>query len=401
MMSRREISGTGWALAEPYPGPRATGGFVDRKVGLEITDSGECTLQLAGDWEVGERLPDVADVIRRIDDVTGVTRLSFDTGSLGAWDSALLTFLIRVIEHAGERRVKLDASGLPLGVRRLINLASTVPEVAEHAPRARVGQLARIGNAGIRVWVGVRTALDFVGDVWVACLSLLRGRARFRARDLGTQLMDAGPRALPIVSLISLLVGLILAFVGAIQLQLFGAQIFIANLVGLGMAREMGAMMTAVIMAGRTGAAFATQLGTMQVNEEIDALRTLGISPMEFLVLPRMLALVLMLPLLCLYADFLGILGGMLVGISLMDISFVEYINQTQGAVQLIDFGAGLFKSLVFGLLVALAGCMRGMQSGRSSEAVGKATTSAVVTSIVLIVVADAVLTVLFDILQI
>ena len=172
-------------------------------------------------------------------------------------------------------------------------------------------------------------------------------------------------QALGIVTLISFLIGLILAFMGAVQLRQFGAQIFVADLVGLGMTREMGAVMTGIIMAGRTGAAFAAQLGTMQVNEEIDALQTMGIPPMEFLVLPRMLALMLMMPLLCVYADMMGMLAGLLIGTGLLDLSLVEYVNETRKAVHLVDFGLGLGKSIVFGALVALAGCLRGMQCGR------------------------------------
>jgi phospholipid/cholesterol/gamma-HCH transport system permease protein len=206
-------------------------------------------------------------------------------------------------------------------------------------------------------------------------------------------------QALPIVSLISFLVGVILAYVGAIQLRTFGAQVYVADLVGIAMTREMGAMMAAIIMAGRTGAAFAAQLGTMQVNEEIDALQTLGIPPVEFLVLPRMLALALMMPLLCLYADLLGILGGAAVGLGMLDIGPTEYYLRTADAVHLNDAVAGLIKGSVFGGLVAVAGCLRGMQSGRSASAVGAAATSAVVTGIVSIIVFDAIMTVIFDIL--
>lgn len=199
------------------------------------------------------------------------------------------------------------------------------------------------------------------------------------------------------MSLISFLVGLILAFVGAVQLQQFGAQIYVADLVGLGMAREMGAMMTGIIMAGRTGAAFAAQLGTMRVNEEIDALTTMGFSPMDFLVLPRMLALMTMLPLLCLYADFMGILGGLVVGVGMLDLELAQYVNESLLALSLLDFGLGLIKSAVYGAVIAIAGCYRGMQCGNSSAAVGEAATSAVVTSIVWIVVASAILTVIYD----
>jgi len=212
-------------------------------------------------------------------------------------------------------------------------------------------------------------------------------------------MQECGAQALPIVSLISFLVGLILAFVGAIQLRPFGAQIYVANLVGLGMAREMGALMTGIIMAGRTGAAFAAQLGTMTVNQEIDALTTLGLRPMEFLVVPRMLALVLMMPLLCLYADLVGILGGAVVGVGMLNLGTVQYYQQTLYILQLRDFVLGLIKGAVFGILVALAGCLRGMQSGRSASAVGAAATSAVVTGIVWIIIFDALLTVIYDVL--
>ena len=239
--------------------------------------------------------------------------------------------------------------------------------------------------------------ITFIGEASQAFFAFLMGKAHFRRSDLWLTIQECGAQALPIVSLISFLVGLILAFVGAVQLQQFGAQIYVANLVGLGMAREMGAMMTGIIMGGRTGAAFAAQLGTMKVNQEIDAMTTLGLSPMEFLVLPRMLALSLMMPLLCLYADLLGIVGGMVVGVTMLDLGFVQYFDQTQEALTLTDFFIGLVKSAVFGVLVAIAGCLRGMQCGNSSAAVGIAATSAVVTSIVFIVVSDSILTVIYD----
>jgi phospholipid/cholesterol/gamma-HCH transport system permease protein len=243
--------------------------------------------------------------------------------------------------------------------------------------------------------------LGFIGEAFSAFVRFTAGKARFRGSDLTRILQECGIEALPIVSLISLLVGLILAFVGAVQLLLFGAEIYIANLVGIAMVRVMGAVMTGIIMAGRTGAAFAAQLGTMEVNEEIDAFRTMGISPMEFLVLPRILGLTMMMPLLCLYADLMGLLGGLIVGVGMLDISVVEYFNQTRAAVGLNNLWIGLFQSLIFGVLVAVAGCLRGMQCGRSASAVGDAATSAVVTGIVSIIVATAVVTVACNVLGI
>jgi phospholipid/cholesterol/gamma-HCH transport system permease protein len=194
---------------------------------------------------------------------------------------------------------------------------------------------------------------------------------------------------------------MILAFVGAVQLKLFGAQIFIADLVGLGMAREMGAMMTAILMAGRTGAAFAAELGSMTVNDEIDALKTSGFSPMEFLVLPRILALCLTVPFLTLYADVLGMFGGALVAAGLFDISFNEYVTQISNRLRLIDFQVGIGKSAIFGILVAVAGCMRGLQCQRNATSVGLATTSAVVTGIVFVVISDAVMTLIVTTLNV
>ena len=206
---------------------------------------------------------------------------------------------------------------------------------------------------------------------------------------------------MPIVSLISFLVGLILAFVGIVQLEMFGAQIYVADLVGIAMVREMGAIMTGIIMAGRTGAAFAAQLGTMQVNEEIDALQTLGVQPMEFLVLPRMLALTLMMPLLCLVCRPDGYSGRVACRRPHVRHQYRPLFEPTMEAVGLNDLFVGLFMALVFGILVALAGCLRGMQCGRSASAVGDAATSAVVTGIVAIIIATAVITVVCDVIGI
>jgi phospholipid/cholesterol/gamma-HCH transport system permease protein len=237
--------------------------------------------------------------------------------------------------------------------------------------------------------------VGFIGENARAFSRLMTGRARFRGSDFALLIQQCGAEALPIVTLVSLLVGLILAYMGAIQLAQFGAQIFVADLVALGMAREMGAMMTAVIMAGRTGASFAAELGTMTVNEEIDALKSTGISPAEFLILPRLLALSIMMPLLCLYSILLGIIGGAVVGVAVLDLGYIGYFDATRNALSLGDFGAGLLRSSVYGAIVAISGCLRGMQCGRSASAVGAATTSAVVTSIVWIVVAAGLINVI------
>jgi phospholipid/cholesterol/gamma-HCH transport system permease protein len=226
---------------------------------------------------------------------------------------------------------------------------------------------------------------------------LFRGKAQYLRSDLFLFIQESGVQALGIVSLISLLVGVILAFVGAVQLEMFGAEIYVANLVGLATVRAMAAIMTGIVLAGRTGASYAAQLGTMQVNEEIDALRTLGISPMEFLVMPRMVALILMTPLLCLYADLMGIMGGALVGVGMLDITPMEYFEQTKAAIPIRHIWVGLFQGTVYGVLVAVAGCLRGMQCGRSAWEVGAAATSAVVTGIIWIIASCAIMTMIFN----
>ena len=298
--------------------------------------------------------------------------------------------------------VRIEDEGLPQGAKRLLTLAAAVPEKKDARKAAgRVPFLAHVGDETAGFFRSAGELLAFIGDTVIAVMNLLRGKAQYRRSDLMLIIEACGGQALPIVSLISFLVGSILAFIGAIQLKLFGAEIYVANLVGIAMVRLMAAIMTGIVMAGRTGGAFAAQLGTMQVNQEIDALKTLGISPMEFLVLPRMLALALMMPLLCLYANVMGILGGMVVGVGMLDIGLVQYYNQTVNGINLWNLGIGLFSGTVFGVIVALSGCMRGMQCGRSASAVGDAATSAVVTAIVGIIVSTALITVLCNMLGI
>lgn len=359
-------------------------------------------LRLAGDWVAGAPIPASDDVLENLRGNPKPGSVRFDCRALGTWDSLLLTFLMKVLIACDAQGVATDRSGLPEGVRGMLELAQAVPERQDASrPAQRAGFLATIGRHTLNGLEDFRNLVDFVGEATAAFGRLLLGRARFRGGDLWRLVEECGPSALPIISLISILVGMILAFVGAVQLKLFGAQIFIADLVGLGMAREMGAMMTAILMAGRTGAAYAAELGSMTVNDEIDALKTSGFPPMEFLVLPRILALFAMTPFLCIYADVLGMFGGALVAAGLFDISFPEYLIQIENRLRLIDFQVGVAKSAVFGILVAVAGCMRGLQCSRNAAAVGLATTSAVVTGIVFIVVSDAVMTLIVTALNV
>jgi phospholipid/cholesterol/gamma-HCH transport system permease protein len=366
------------------------------------TSDNTLVLGLKGNWKIGEQIPVADEVQKHISSRPKIRAIAFDTRRLSGWDSALLTFLIKVVQQIQQNNIEIDEGGLPKGVKSLLHLASAVPE-RKGARKEAVRQpfLQRVGDYALSTGRSTVEFINFIGAAFLALLKFMVGKARFQRSDLMLFIQQTGAEALPIVTLISVLVGLIFAFIGAVQLMMFGAQIYVADLVGIAMVRVMGAVMTGVIMAGRTGAAFAAQIGTMQVNEEIDALQTLGISAMEFLVLPRMLALVLMMPLLCLYSDLMGILGGMIVGVGMLDIDMELYLIQTQKALNLTHIGIGIVHSIVFGVLVALAGCLRGIQCGRSASAVGDATTSAVVTSIVAIVVATAIITVVCNVMGI
>ena len=358
---------------------------------------GVLVLRLSGRWLMQDHLPRRAAVERELGARLAARGLAFDTRDVGAWDSGLVVFVRQALDAGQRAQLVADLSGLPAGVRKLLDLAAAVPERETGRGARSVSFLARVGTAALRGVGSAREMLTFLGE---ACLALWRfagRRARVRRADLLVTIQEAGPEALGIVSLISFLVGVILAYVGAVQLRRFGAEIYVADLVGIAMVRQMGAIMTGVIMAGRTGAAYAAQLGTMRVNEEIDAVQTMGLSPVEFLVLPRMLGLIVMMPLLTVYADVVGILGGALVGTVMLKVGFVTYWDRTWVAVDLSDVVVGVVSASIFGVLVAIAGCLRGMRSGRSSAAVGLAATSAVVTAIVFIVVADAILTVIYD----
>ena len=377
---------------------------MDEQTGISLSRITADTLlvRLSGTWQIGEDLPQAEALLGQIGSEPGVQRVAFDTQDLKGWDSGLLTFVLKVMDQLRARDIVAEKEGLPEGVQRLLDLATAVPETKDAGQREkRPSFLDKVGTEALRFVSSTGELIGFVGEAWVATVKLFVGKASFRPSDMALFLQQSGAEALPIVSLISLLVGLILAFVGMIQLSIFGAEVYVADLVGIAMVREMGAIMTGIIMAGRTGAAFAAQLGTMQVNEEIDALNTLGIKPMEFLVLPRMLALTLMVPLLCMYAGLMGILGGWIVAVPLYGIGSTAYVNRVMEAVGLSDLFIGLFMGLVFGILVALSGCLRGMQCGRSASAVGDAATSAVVTGIVAIIVATAIITVLCDVLGI
>jgi phospholipid/cholesterol/gamma-HCH transport system permease protein len=368
---------------------------------MDRSEGGLLVVRLSGLWKIGKELPASDEVRNEIDKNASVSAIAFEAQGLAAWDSGLLTFLAAVIGFAAEKKIDVRQDGLPDGVQRLLRLAFAVPEHKSAAKTSGDFFLAKIGGAAVDYAKAVTNTVSFIGEIALGFLKIFTGSAKLRWADLFLTIQECGPQALPIVSLISILVGLILAFVGSIQLRLFGAQIYIADLVGIAMVRAMGAIMAGIIMAGRTGASYAARIGTMQVNEEIDALRTAGIPPVEFLVLPKIIALALMMPLLTLYADIMGILGGLFVGVFGFDMGIREYLHETTTAVTLTNVWIGVFSGFVYGIIIAVAGCLRGMQCGRSASAVGDATTSAVVTSIVCIIIATAIITVLCNVLGI
>ena len=368
------------------------------QLSLEHPDPDHLHIVLAGNWLLTEVPAAAVDIEEHLQGEARTRKISFDSKAISGWDSGLLTFLARIYRAAGARNIEVDSAGLPDGARRMMALATAVPpkeDTGRHGDDVKV--LERMGLIALAMWRHAPEMLRFLGEVTQSLGRLVRGKAQFRPADLMLVTQEVGPQALPIVALISFLVGLIVAYMGAVQLAQFGAQIYIANLVGLGMTREMGALMTGIIMAGRTGAAYAAQLGTMQVNEEIDAFRTMGFNPIDFLVMPRMLALVLVMPFMVLYADIVGITAGMFVSVTAFEISAFEYYQQTVRAMEWRHIWVGVFKGTVYGMLIAFAGCLRGIQCGRSAQAVGEATTSAVVTSILLIVIAASLLTILFQ----
>ncbi len=362
-------------------------------------DGDSAKIRISGDWLLQNKRTPISEVLRGIGN--NIKTLSFDATSLGSYDSSLICMLLRCCEVCSQTNCRVDIESLPDGPRKLLKLATAVPEIETtkvHAPQRNV--FDEIGKTTLGYIGSMRTQAEFIGEVTTTCLKAATGRARYRLRDLILVMQRAGPEALPIVALISFLVGMILAFVGGVQLAKYGSEIFVADLVGIAMCREMGAIMVGIVMAGRTGASFAAELGSMRVNEEISAFKTFGLSPVEFLVFPRILALVLMFPLLTIFADVIGILGGLAIGLGL-NIGFDQYLNRTYASLDLVQICTGVGKSFVFGIIVACIGCKMGLKCENSSAGVGMATTSSVVQSITWIIVVDAVFAVIFTIFDI
>jgi phospholipid/cholesterol/gamma-HCH transport system permease protein len=365
------------------------------------TTDGVLLVELVGDWVAQSGIPGLRAIEKELAG-GGITALAFDASGLGRWDSGLVALLFKCLGLCEKHRIEFRSETLPDGMAKLVRLAQAVPEKKDAVrSTARAPLLQRVGVSGLAAWEGAAGMLRFMGENVLAFLKLLRGRAQFRWVDTFLVMQECGPQALGIVALINFLIGLILAFVGATELARFGASIYTADLVAVASVREMGCIMTGIILCGRTGAAFAAQLGTMKVNQEIEAFQTFGISPVEFLVLPRMLALILMMPLLCIFADVIAITGGFVVSTLMLNVTPELYLSRTVSAISLSAFLLGVGKGAFFGVVVALTGCLRGMQCGTNAAAVGQATTSAVVTGITTIIASDGLFAVICSALHI
>jgi phospholipid/cholesterol/gamma-HCH transport system permease protein len=350
---------------------------------------------VSGRWKITEPRPSWKNLVA----AAKPARVILATTELEQWDSSLLLFLFEAQQWCRAEGVPCEINRLPEKIRTL--LAQLVSSHEKSVPVDRTEHfLITVGLATKDAGIKAREITQFVGETVLGVVQLAKNPRKFRWHDCIDEMLQCGAMALPIVSLISFLVGVTLAYTGAIVLRQYGGDIFIADLIGLSMVRETGAVMTAVVLAGRTGAAFAATLANMKANEEIDALEVLGIRPVQFLVLPRMVALTVMMPLLGLYANALGICGGMAVARGLLSISPSAYWVEMLTSLDMSDLAVGLIKATTFGVIVGLSGCLRGLQAERSAAGVGRAATSAVVTALLLLVVADAVFAVLFNILD-
>lgn len=370
---------------------------MSAKVLLKINQDRSAELAFFGDWTLTDVVENRETIIAAFEK-PDFGRVVFDGREMTRWGSPLTAFLVHLIDLCKNNNVIYILKNFPAGVDSLLTLAFAVPNHKDAVqPFFQSAFLTVLGNIVLDFWKKTKDVFLFFLQISSSLRRFFSKQAVVRKKDILIEIQRAGAEAFGIVSLICFLVGLILAFVGSIQLKLFGAQIYVASLVTISITRVMGAIMAGVIMAGRTGASYAATLGSMQVNEEVDALKTMGVSPFDFLVMPRVLALSLMMPLLVIYADLMGILGGAFVGIFMLGLSSDDYIRMTMKALLMRNVIIGIVHGAVYGVIVAVCGCYQGMNCGRNASAVGSATTSAVVYSIVWMTIATAVLTFIFS----
>jgi phospholipid/cholesterol/gamma-HCH transport system permease protein len=352
-------------------------------------DGSTTILTLAGDWTDLDAIHEL-DLLGTVLDRAGLRALLLKQIEPLRWNSSLLVFVSLLRQRVAQRSMSLDEAELPRAARDLLQLLPANPVAAPAAVRAPSipEQVGRWAIAQGTQWHGVA---ELIGEQALRTVAWVRGRAQVRGIDVLVDVRDAGVAALPMVALVNLMVGGILAFVGVVQLRRFGASIYVADLVGVGVVREMAPLMLGIVMSGRTGSAYAAELASMQGSEQTDALRALGIRIHDYLVLPRIAALSAMMPLLYLYAAAVGIGGGFIVAVIMLKLSPEAFITQMRGAVTGAEVVFGLTKSLAFGAWIGITGCRLGMKAGRSTTEVGLAATQAAVGGIAGVIVLDAI----------
>jgi phospholipid/cholesterol/gamma-HCH transport system permease protein len=371
---------------------------------VETEEPGALVFAAAGDWLVATAV----ELDRRLCAIQMPSgkRVTFDLAGIDRLDTAGAWLLLRTEAVLKSHGNAVDICNLRANFTPLFDQvrAGGMVAPARHPRPAHhtiAGFLARIGEVSLGLGARAIALLSFFGVICATTGRVLLHPSRLRITPLVAQMEQTGVNAVPIIGLLSFLVGVVIAYQGADQLHRFGAEVYTVNLLGVGILRELGVLMTAIIMAGRSGSAFTAQIGTMRVNEEIDALRTIGLDPVEVLVIPRLFALVLTLPMLTLYANFMGLLGGCLMSWGALGITIPQFFRQLQSALSPWTFWIGLFKAPSFAAIIALIGCYEGFQVARSAESVGRLTTLSVVEAIFLVIVADAAFSVFFSILNI
>lgn len=371
---------------------------------VELEETGDTlVIRLMGVWVLDRKAPSFAAFVKKGDLRVDLDEIQLETKNLEDWDSSLLMFLNQVRDWSNKHSVQFNYEGLPEGLGRLMVQTQSAVDSRTEAkdPKGEPGFAEEVGRVTLNYLEDCKVFASFLGDIVLSFMRLFIGRARMRWVDCFRAMQDTGPMALPIVGLISFLIGITLAFQAADLLEDFGSEYYTPAFVGLAMVREMGPIMTAIVLAGRTGAAFASTIGSMKVAEEIDALQTMGVPPVDYLVLPRVIGLSIMTPLMVIYANALGIMGGMLVSLIKLNMPIQTYTQEIFLNIDMTDIGSGLLKSSAFGMIIAYAGCLRGMNCDTSSTGVGRATTSAVVTSLLLIIVFNSLFAVIYSIYNI
>jgi phospholipid/cholesterol/gamma-HCH transport system permease protein len=362
-------------------------------------DSEGCVISVSGDLGFTDAAPLWNQLRKALDGLTAGAKVRIDVSGIGTVDGSCIALIVHVKRELEERGIDADFTGAKGAVAELIHVFRGDVHVGPRKKRRPEGTLSQIGRGTIQFFVSVQEVLGFFGFMVWSFFGIIRAPKTANWKELAPTMEKTGADAVVIVVVINFLVGFVMAYQGAEQLKQFGANIFVADLVGLSVVRELGPLMTAIVVCGRSGASFTAELGSMKVSEEIDALSTMGFGTMRFLVLPRVLALVLVVPFLSLIADLVAMLGGLCVGLISLDLTVVSYVNETQKAVDLWDVGSGLIKSVVFALAIGLIACQQGLATTGGAEGVGRRTTGAVVSILFALILIDAAFAVAFNLL--